>query len=196
MTGRIIRLNAGRVTLNVDEWPVLGSPTARYVIGWLFDHTCEECHNQHRLLLDVLDRFRGKLAVVAIPVPMHASCNPLVKCKDAERIQACAFARLCWAIWSIDPTRFSDWSAFMASEEDRQPFGLALKKAETLVDIRRFNVRGADPILDGKVAAAVEVYRVAGTETVPAILLPRGILKGRASTVDELFDIIEKHLRS
>jgi uncharacterized membrane protein len=193
-TGRIIRLNAGRVSLNIDEWPVLGSPTARHVIGWLFDHTCEECHHQHRLLLDVLDRFHGNLAIVAIPVPMHASCNPAVKCKDAERIQACAFARLCWAIWSIDPARFSEWSAFMASEEDRQPFGLALKKAETLVDIGAFNVRGPDTILDEKVAAAVELYRVASTETVPAILLPRGILRGRASTGEELFAIIRKHL--
>jgi uncharacterized membrane protein len=194
LTGRVISLHGGRVRLRVDDWSILGDAAARYVIAWLFDHTCEECHRQHKQLLEVLDRFGGKLAIIAIPIPMHASCNPEVKCKDPERAQSCDYARLCWAIWSANPASYAVWDKFMAEEERSKPFGMAMKRAQSLADFKTFNIHGPDAVLDARIASGIDVYRNSRAETVPLVLLPGGILQGRASTVDELFAIICKHL--
>jgi uncharacterized membrane protein len=195
-SARRVSLNARRVVLNMAKWPVLGSPKAKHVIAWLFDHTCDECHRQHGMLLEVLERFGDRLAVIAIPVPMHSSCNPAVKCKEAERVQACAYARLCWAVWLCDPSLYAAWDQFMSLNPQRQPIGVARQKAASLLNIVPAKLLESDHRIDQKIAAAVEVYTTSQSETVPAILLSRGVLRGRCATTDELFSLLDEHLLS
>ena len=68
---------------------MLGKPDAEHVIGWLFDHTCAECHHEHGLLRKVLPMFDDELAIVAVPVPMFPDCNPEAKHRYENRVQAC-----------------------------------------------------------------------------------------------------------
>lgn len=128
LTNRRIRLRSGKVIANIDDFPLLGPPDAEHIIAWLFDFTCEECHHLHRLLLKAVDRYAGRLAVLAIPVPLHAGCNPTVKCRLPERVHSCAYARLDWAMWTAG--RHAEWDRFVAEEAQIKPFGLALLKAK------------------------------------------------------------------
>jgi hypothetical protein len=49
-------------------------------------------------------------------------------------------------------------------------------------------------ILHWKIAGGIRAYEASKAGTIPAILLPRGMLRGRVSTADELLQIIRKHL--
>jgi hypothetical protein len=159
----------------------------------LFDYTCKECHHEHRLLREVLPLFKGELAIIAAPVPMHPDCNPAAKCKDPSRVQACAYARLIWAVWLADPAQYDAWDQFMCEDKEVQPFGLTLHKTRSLVDLNGFAFNEPDPILDAKISAGIRAYGASKAGTIPAILLPRGMLRGRVSTADELYQTIRKH---
>jgi hypothetical protein len=118
----------------------------------------------------------------------------MVKCKDAARAQACGYGRLLWAVWLADPAHYEKWDQFMCEDKEVQPFGLALHKARSLVDLNEFAPSEPDPVLDAKIAAGIRAYEASKAGTIPAILLPRGMLRGRVSTADELFQIIRRHL--
>jgi uncharacterized membrane protein len=191
---RRVSLFKGNVELDLQDWPLLGRPDAEHVIGWLFDHTCAECHHEHGVLRKVLPMFAGELAIVAVPVPMFPDCNPEAKHRYENRVQACAYARLCWAVWLSAPGVYDDWDAFMAQGQAPQPFGLALRKAQSLADLGRFNIRSGDDILNDKVATGVEVYRRSRANILPVLLMPRGIGRGHISTADELYSALREHL--
>ena len=193
-TNREVFLNAGRIKLRVDDWPILGSPDARHVIAWLFDHSCIECHRQHQQLREVLARFEGKLAILAIPVPMHPACNPHATCKDQSRAKGCLYARLCWSVWQVDPTRYDEFDRRIAAAEDIQAFELVLQNAKETFKFDESIIFNPDQSMIARIATGIEVYFQCGTDVVPALLLTRGILKGRASSSAELFEIIRNHL--
>jgi hypothetical protein len=68
------------------------------------------------------------------------------------------------------------------------------KPRSSPVDLNGFAFNEPDPILDAKIATGIRAYDASNAGTIPAILLPRGMLRGRVSTADELFQIIRKHL--
>jgi uncharacterized membrane protein len=193
---RRVSLFKDRVKVDLSRFPVIGPPDAQYVLAYLFDHTCHECHHLHRLLHQVIDHYAGRLAVVQIPVPLHHSCNPTVNCPKQERIQACAYARLGLAVWMADPTQYAEWDRFMAGEEESQPFGLALAKARELTDVSRFKISESDAVLDERIAAGIEVYRAAGMPMIPSLVLSGGILRGHVPTKEALIEVLDKLLAS
>ena len=84
----------------------------------------------------------------------------------------------------------------MAEGLEPQPFGLALRKAQSLADLGRFDIRSGDEILNRNVARGVEVYRRSGARPsiLPVLLLPRGIGRGHISTADNLYSALREHL--
>ncbi|HWE02614.1 MAG TPA: vitamin K epoxide reductase family protein [Tepidisphaeraceae bacterium] len=191
---RRVSLYSGRVELDMQEWPVLGAAAGDHVIAWLFDHTCAECHHEHRLLRRVLPMFGDDLAIIAVPVPMFPDCNPEAKGRYESQVQACAYARLSWALWLAAPNLYDQWDAFMAESDVPQPFGLAMQKAASLADLGQFNIRSRDGHLDARLAMGVDVYRRCGVEKVPVLLLPRGIGRGHVQTAEKLYSALRGHL--
>jgi uncharacterized membrane protein len=191
---RKIPLFRGRVAVDTSVFPIIGAPNAPLVLGYLLDYTCRECHHMQRLLYEAIDEYGGKLAIALIPVPLHHGCNPHANCPKQERIQACWYARMMFAVWMTSPDRFGEWDRFMAAEDEQQPFGFALAKATELADIRSFRLNEADERLDASIAAGIKLYEAAGKPAVPSLVLPGGILRGHVPDKATLLNLLRKLL--
>lgn len=185
-------LNGGSVELNPADWPVLGSPLSGKFVAWLFDYTCDECHQAHRLLRDAVDLFEGRLAVLMIPTPMHPACNPTASCRDGSRADGCGWARLCHQVWQTDPQRFAEWDRRISE----LPAGTTLVKGIGLTRtiIPAALSPDARPLIEQRLADAIRVFHQGRANTLPALLLPGGVLRGRVASAAELRSMIRKHL--
>jgi len=195
LSHRKISLLSGKIVLELDAWPLLGEPTARQVVAWMFDYTCEECHHLHGLLHQALEIRKGTLAVMLLPVPQHSQCNCTIKRDDVEHALACPYTRVGLALWAASPAAYRQWDEFLLTEPTPRPYGLAMLKAKQLADLSRYNFREPDQTLDAQIKAAVDIYQQAGAETIPAVLMPTCILRGHVPDVSELLKIIDKQFR-
>ena len=108
-------------------------------------------------------------------------------------MRACAYAKLSWSLWLTAPAKYDEWDAFMSGGRTCQPYGLALAKAKELASVGSFGEANDGEIV-ARVASGVEVYRQSAVETIPALLLPGGMLRGHVASADELFTIMTKIL--
>ncbi len=189
---RQIPLFQGRIIVDTSVFPLVGPTKAPLVLGYLLDYTCHECHHMHRLLYEAIDEYDGKLAVALIPVPLHHSCNPTVNCPKQERVQACWYARLMFALWMKNPDRFGEWDRFMAVGEEHQPFGFASAKANELADLRSFRLNERDERVDPRIADGIKLYEAAAKPAIPSLILPGGILRGHIPDKATLLNLLKK----
>ena len=185
-------LKGGRVAVNAADWPVMGSPQAPKFIAWLFDYTCDECHQAHRLLRDAVDLFDGRLAVLMIPTPMHPACNPTATCGDASRADGCELARMCHRVWQTDPARFALWDRRMSELSTRATLAEAMELARSIAPLAPSPP--ALPMTEQRLADAIKLFHQSEAKTLPALLLPGGVLRGRAASAAALRSVIRKHL--
>jgi hypothetical protein len=67
---------AGRVPLQAGIWPVIGSPSAREVLVFLFCYTCRNCRHLHGLLAEAME---NRVASSQLPVEDQASGRGLLR---------------------------------------------------------------------------------------------------------------------
>ncbi|HEY1923319.1 MAG TPA: vitamin K epoxide reductase family protein [Tepidisphaeraceae bacterium] len=192
--GRVVSLNSGRVTFRVGEFPLLGSDDAEHVIGCLFDFSCHECHHMHQLLFKLVEHYGGRLAIACIPTPLSPRCNPVIKKQNDEQKFACAYARLALGLWITRPSSYAEWDRYMIEEMPCRSLDEAIERANELAEIGGFNISDAEPIVDERIAAAVEIYRLAETPNLPTLLLPHGMLLGRVENLETLIEQVDHHV--
>jgi len=64
----------------------------------LFDFTCHHCRDLHHLLSSFRAKHSNELAVISLPLPLNADCNPTVKRTQPAHVDACEFARYALAV--------------------------------------------------------------------------------------------------
>jgi uncharacterized membrane protein len=184
----------GKVQLNTADYPLIGSQDATFSVALLFDFTCEQCHHLYKLLFEAVKQSHGNLVVVLLPVPLHKSCNPTVKCDQPEHKIRCSYTRLNWALWHTDRQLHQQWLEFFNSDTAPLPYGTALIKARELADLSQFEFKGPDARLDANIAVTVNLYKAAGIPDLPTLLLPVGMLRGRVEDVKQLQELLQKHI--
>jgi hypothetical protein len=182
-----------RVTVDLETWPVLGSQDASHAIAWLFDFTCKECHRLHPMLREAIAHYRGQLAVVAIPVPPHASGEDAEKAGVISELSL-VLTRLALAVWMANPLKYDEWDRFMAESAEIQPYMSAVTKAQQVAEVDRLAILKGNAELDQKVAAAVKVLHQAGNPKQPTLILPKTIVVGRVPDVATLIQILDTHV--
>ena len=190
---RSIQLLNDRVTVDLEAWPVLGSPDANHVIVWLFDFVCKECHRLHPMLLEAISHYQGRLAVVAIPVPPY----PMGKADEKPvtgHEPAFAYARLGLALWAANPPAYGQWDRFMAQSPEIRRIDPAAKEARKFAKIRSNDIIRGSEESEAKLAAAVEVAKQAGDPMLPTLVLPKVLVSGRVPDVATLIKILDEHV--
>jgi uncharacterized membrane protein/protein-disulfide isomerase len=109
---RMLPVYGGEFQLDLEAYPILGSPDAPSVMVCLFDYTCDHCRELHRLLAEAVHNLSNRLAVAFLPVPLDPECNPSVKVSRPEHRAACDYARTGLAVWRADRAQghaFDEW---------------------------------------------------------------------------------------
>jgi len=124
----------GHITINVQQYPVIGSRNAEHVLVLFADYTCPFCREMHGYVQAALKRYGLKqLAVAIAPLSLDAKCNPYVVRTQAMHEGACKLAKIALAVWRIKPGAFAAMDAWLFAANEKRTAAAALKKAGELV---------------------------------------------------------------
>ena len=188
-TARILSLFDGRIRLNLDEVPLIGRRDAPHVMVGLHDYTCKGCRQMHHPLLELQRAFSNDLAIVSLPLPLDADCNPIVGQTPAAHVNACVYARLGLALWRIDPAvlaRFNDWvfgPTQPPSVEETTAFAKLLVGEPTLQTALQ------DPWVEEQLRTSIQIFalnmQASGRTSMPQFVIGTNVVFGSMS-MDEL----------
>ncbi len=188
---RLARIGSN-IKLDVKQWPLCGSPDAKYVFVEMFDYSCPHCRRTHQLAIQgAKERFGKELAIIALPLPLNTNCNNAIVQTGPKFLESCEIAKLAIAVWRVDPSKFNDFHNWMFSGETKT-FASTLAHAQQLVDSTKLNNELNSSMVAGYVNKHVQIYNMVGRGEVPKLLFPSTSVVGEMTSRDALIDIIER----
>ncbi|QEG21285.1 vitamin K epoxide reductase family protein [Mariniblastus fucicola] len=178
--------------LNAHQWPVDGSPTAKYVFVEMFDYTCSHCRSTSEAIFKVKERMGDDLAVVVLPVPMNSRCNGAIKVDHLAHAEACEISTLAIAVWRCDPAKFSEFHKWLLDGKDAPSFAEALAKANEMVGEERLDKERKKKTAGAYVQRHCMMYKMLNGGAVPKLLFPKQAVQGAFTGVDALENLIKE----
>jgi len=192
---RTISLHDGQFELNLGELPLIGSSNAPHAIVSLFDYTCHHCREMHEMLLQAHAVFSNQLAIVCLPMPLDANCNPEVKRTPDAHLNACEYARLGLAVWRADRTAFSRFDSWLFAHPTVPSLLQTRQHAEQLVGVDLLQRALVDEWVNRQIERDVVLYQMNIRKTrnniMPQLLVGSRIGFGSLSSVEDLFRLLE-----
>ncbi len=188
--------------VSYDNAPMIGTPTATYVVSVLFDYQCPHCQQLHGMLDEAVQRYRGKLAFVLCPTPLSMLCNPYIPEEVDAFKNSCELARTGMAVWFARREAFREFDHWMFSAPDNQkwqPRSLsdAREKAIGLVGKAEFDKNWSSPKTDQYLQASIGRYgqtAQSGSGGVPKLIFGSHWVIPRVGNTTELLDVLHTSL--
>jgi len=197
---RTLGLLDGTLQLRPHEEPLLGSPDAAHLLVVLVDYACPHCRQTHEYLDHAVQRWPADLAVVVLPCPLNASCNPHIPETEPRFEDSCDLAKIALALRIASPDKFAPFDAWLFAPETPRTKADARTEADRLLGPPGVGASLAAPFLDQTIArntAAFGHNRAGGADRLPIILSPepgvRGIA-GRPDSEEAFFNLLIKEL--
>lgn len=121
LPSRKVSVYGDQIKFDIYKQPYIGEPEAPHVVVELFDYTCQHCRKAHEKLRSAIRRYGDQFVLVAIPVPLEASCNRLITKPRLENRGSCKLSRLALAVASARPSRFARFHYYLMDDKDRTP---------------------------------------------------------------------------
>ena len=129
---REVLLGGGKLRISMGDFPMFGSPDAPNVVAHFFDFTCPACREFHSQLMTSHQPVENTTALVMIPVPLDAECNPALQQTAYSHQNSCNFSKIGLALWSIQPEYYYSFDQYMFQGQYPPPINAALAYAENL----------------------------------------------------------------
>ncbi|MDA7633767.1 hypothetical protein N8766_06655, partial [bacterium] len=158
-----LRLHGGRFLLNASEHPLIGKLEAGNYVLSLFDYTCHHCRATHPHLASLKESFPEDLAIISLPTPLSADCNPMMqrlgrRTPSAHR-EACNYAAMSLAVYRLKPEVWREFDHWLFTGKNAPPVSVALKYAGELVgEVESVRQAMKDPWVGDQIRLAVEIY--------------------------------------
>lgn len=193
---RVISFQNGSKSFRVEDFPILGSPTATHILVKYFDYTCASCLDVESDLEKLIEKHPKEVAVLVLPTPINRACNPHLKSNMSDHPHACELARLGLAAWKADPKKFAEAHKILFSRPviDGQT---ARMRLTGIIPASKLDAALADPWVEKILKSNVEDFRILtrASPVMPKMLIIDGkILQGVARTTAEFVEVIEMAL--
>lgn len=194
VASRTVRVLEGKLNLDVYQVPLLGHVQAEHVIVELFDYNCPACRLVYHKVHKFMDQVDGGLAVVSLPVPMEATCNPDLKNTLPEFRDSCIYAELSMAVCAAERDRFPEYHDWLMTGKRAPSVDEARARAEELVgkDALEQALQAEAPqrwITDG-----FNIYRFINGRTLPKIIAGDTVISSAGLAEKKLFRQLEAAL--
>lgn len=194
----VVRVFDGRFEFDVREVPLLGSPEAPHVIVSLFDYTCHDCHELHKLLVQAQARYPNRFAIAAFPCPLDAACNPLVRRTPPAHRLACEYARLGLAVRRAQAAAYARYDEWFFSQAGLPSLDQAKAFARTLVGEAALEAASRDAWVEHTLKMGLAMFRanhdMRGASRLPQLIIGRAVSSGPIRRAEDLFRLIENDL--
>jgi uncharacterized membrane protein len=191
-------LHDGKFVLELHEAPMIGRPDAPHIAVTLFDYTCAHCRTQHGLLKRVQASFGNDLAIVLVPMPLDASCNPLLSRTGPDHVNACAYARIGMAVWRARPEVMMEYENWFFEPAKPRPVAEVRAKAMELTGRADFDAVLADPWIENWLKLGRDLFKAnwdrTGHNFLPMLNVGPVLSAGQIKSDAELYGLLEQHL--
>lgn len=192
----VLRLHRDAFALPLEELPLLGSTRADHVMVSQFDYTCIHCREAHAPITKAQKHFSNQLAVVGLPLPLDAGCNPLIRRTPSAHTNACELARLALAVWRADRSKFPEFDDWLMQAARGGQIAEVRRRAEGLVGLMPLTQALSDPWIDATIAMSVRLYQsnalVLRNGKMPMMIIGTNIVSGTLKGPDELFGFLDR----
>jgi hypothetical protein len=196
-----LRLHGGRFLLNASEHPLIGKPEAGNYVLSLFDYTCHHCRATHPHLASLKESFPEDLAIISLPTPLSADCNPMMqrlgrKTPSAHR-DACNYAALSLAVYRLKPEVWQEFDHWLFTGKNAPPVSVALEHAGKLVgEVGPIRQAMKDPWVGDQIRLAVDIYeansQAKGQGSMPQLVVGNSIVFGQINNPARLYTVVGK----
>jgi uncharacterized membrane protein len=194
---RELKLHGGRFRLDPDDVPRLGSASATNFIVSLFDYTCTHCRALHPLLAGAEHQYAGRLAILSLPMPLDAACNPLIPRTRPANANACEYARLGLAVWRAKREAFLEFDNWLFSPKSPPPLDQARAKAESLAGKAALAGALREEWVERQLWLNISLYQANAIATadahLPQLIIGDAIAHGSIASAEELSQLILQH---
>lgn len=195
LTFSIVR---GQFTLDLTTVPVSGPLNAPKKLVKLYDYTCHHCRDLHHLLQAAKQQFPTELAIIALPMPLEATCNPVIRRTPPDHVNACEYARLALAVFFAEPGKFEEYSSWLFAPQRPPELEAAREHATQLLGKERLLASLGDPRIDAQVRMGVEIYsansRLGKSTAMPQLIFSDGTSIGAISEMRQLEEVLRNAL--
>jgi len=190
---RVISFQGGSKSYRVDDFPLLGSPTATHILVKYFDYTCASCLEVEDDLEKLMEKHPGDVAVLVLPTPINRTCNPYLTSNMKNHEHACELARLGLAAWKAAPDQFAKAHKILFSRPVVD--GKSARERLTLfIPAAKLDAALTDPWVDQALKSNVEDFRIltSANPAMPKIfLIDHKVLQGVARTTADFLKGVE-----
>lgn len=194
--GRTITALNGKLSLTLNDEPVLGDPGAEHVMVLMYDYACPHCRHTHGVIHELLRDRPGLLTVVLLPTPLNHACNPHApEDLDARFDESCELTRIALSVFLADRGGFKDFDRWMYEPTTPRSAEQARTEAIRRVGLDIFEHNYLDPRMQQMIARNVYVYGQSGADRVPVLVVPgRAALVGRVDDAGLLIEMFNRPL--
>lgn len=180
LTGREVSLAGGRFKMKLGEFPIFGTANAQRIIVMVFDYTCPACRAFHPQLFNAFKAHEQNAAIVMIPSPLDAQCNPGVNETAYVHQNACAYAKIGLAVWNTKPEAYAAFDQYMFAGDFPPALQDARAFADNLVGKQAMDAALSTPRYDQLVGFGVQLFYspVLDRKVLPTLITPEGVIGG------------------
>ncbi len=187
---RTFQIYDGRFQFNLNEVPLIGSPTAPQVMVSLFDYTCHYCRLLHGPLMAAHQQFSNQLAIVSLPMPLDNHCNYTVRITPAPHTDACEYARLGLAVWRANREKQAQFDDWIFASDKPPPLAQARQYAAQLVGTNALEQALQDAWVGQQLKQSIDLYATNsihfGSGSLPQLIIGTNLTRGPVNQADLL----------
>jgi hypothetical protein len=190
---RYVGFDGGKIRFALNDYPRLGSTTAKHVVVELFDYQCVSCRVMSGHVKSLVEAYPDQVSVLLVPVPMDRSCNHFIS-GGGHYEGSCAISRIALAVWAAQPASFGDFHEALMSAPSE---ALARELALAFLDQSQLDAALQDKKLQVLMDSNIRTWkRLSGTSSsLPKLLISdRRILHGLPASQQAFHDLMKTEL--
>jgi uncharacterized membrane protein/thiol-disulfide isomerase/thioredoxin len=198
---RLVKFLGGKLTLDVYEHPVIGSPEAPHIVVEMISYDCPHCRKMFPIMEHALERYGDQVALLIMVQPLDKECNKLITDPAMSHPGSCAVAKLAMGIARVNPGAFASFHEFLMSTKDKPPeMQAALPKAYVLADRDRLRKLTQGDELDKQLESYVDLFgtlqKRSGKQSfgLPVQILGDQVMNGSVEHEEDVFKAWEQNL--
>jgi uncharacterized membrane protein/protein-disulfide isomerase len=192
----------GKLTLDVYEHPLIGSPEAPHVLVEMVSYDCKHCRATHRRIKQALARYGDQVAIIVMAVPLERKCNKLITNPSASHPGACSTARMTLGVAKLKPSAFAKFHDWLMADEEKPPaLDRIISRAYGLVDRDSLRELSGGDELNKQIQQYVDLYSKLAQQNsgkksfgLPIQILGDHIMSGTVEKPADMYEAWEKHL--
>ncbi len=156
---RALRLLNGKVVINRDAHPILGSRQAERLIVEVADFSCIRCAKLDEMLISLKPRLGDHMATLIVFFPLDARCNPIMTQTPEGYEDSCDLVRLAAAVWLADPDGYAAFHHWLFENQEQMTTNRARHKARQLIGAGQLDELFGSERVEGILRRDIELAR-------------------------------------